>query len=161
VGCNGALEHSSVGAAYAVLMEGDRRRRIFLFIDMVSHRVSGGYVYRHCTAAPKRIEATSGYEKSAIRIGRSMNSCLNCKFFYEAINEGESKSKTFCRRRIHSGSMGSKPETQVDMRTGISKLTGMRREMIVSYFPETKPDWWCGEWEPPLGTYEEKNTTMD
>jgi hypothetical protein len=25
--------------------------------------------------------------------------------------------------------------------------TGVQQNLIVSYFPETKPDWWCSEYE--------------
>lgn len=77
------------------------------------------------------------------------DACVACRFYLERVVEN--KTKTFCRRRLHSGSMGSKlAGAKLNMAAGRMTQTGERREMVASYFPETKPDWWCGEFENAL-----------
>jgi len=82
------------------------------------------------------------------------DTCETCRFFQVITKESITKervTKTFCRRRLHSGSMGSKfIGGKVNLATGRMTQTGERREMVASYFPETKPDWWCGEYESAL-----------
>ena len=71
--------------------------------------------------------------------------CSDCRFFYRA-EPDKPDGKTMCRKRLHSGSLGSKPEIKFDIKRG-HVHTGAHQNMIVSYFPETKPDWWCSEYE--------------
>jgi len=74
------------------------------------------------------------------------DNCTTCRLFVE--KRVDDNTKTFCVRRLHSGSRGSTPETKFDLRSGKNMMTGNRIEQIVSYFPETRPEWWCGEHEP-------------
>ncbi len=80
--------------------------------------------------------------------------CETCRFFQSITKESktnEAVTNTYCRRRLHSGSMGSKlAGAKVNIATGRMTQTGERREMVASYFPETKPDWWCGDYETAL-----------
>ena len=76
------------------------------------------------------------------------DSCANCRFFFEEEKDG--KTKRYCRRRLHSGSVGSYPEMQVApgmVGKSVMRPTGNRIERNVSFFPQTQPDWWCGEHE--------------
>lgn len=42
---------------------------------------------------------------------------------------------------------GSNAEIRMDMRSGIQRPTGQQLYHIGSLFPETRRDWWCGEYE--------------
>jgi hypothetical protein len=76
------------------------------------------------------------------------DTCENCSY-YEVRDQKGGPAKTFCRKRLHSGALFSVPETKFDLKRG-NIQTGKRQNIIVSYFPETKPEWWCGEFLPAL-----------
>ena len=84
--------------------------------------------------------------------------CDNCVFFQTVDTEGTAtrtkSTRTYCRRRLHSGSMGSKPEMKMNMRAGTMQPTGARKEQVASFFPQTMPDWWCGDYEHGAPSHE-------
>ncbi len=86
--------------------------------------------------------------------------CDKCVFFHVLEKAGgptqPTTLKTLCRRRLHSGSAGSSPEMKMSMQRGGMQPTGGRQERVVSFFPETRPEWWCGDFEPGAPTRELK-----
>lgn len=74
------------------------------------------------------------------------DACSNCRFFFRTQPDNP-EGKTLCRTRLHSGSLGSRPEVEFNLKVGRKVPTGRHENIIVSYFPETKPDWWCSEYK--------------
>lgn len=77
-----------------------------------------------------------------------VDTCDTCRCYILVPPDPGTKkaSKALCRKRLHSGSLGSKIEKQFVLGRG-NVPTGNRTNIIVSYFPETRPDWWCSEYQ--------------
>jgi hypothetical protein len=51
--------------------------------------------------------------------------------------------------------MGSSAEVKMNMaRGGAMQPTGGRVEKVASFFPETMPGWWCGEYKSGAPSHE-------
>ena len=77
------------------------------------------------------------------------DSCVTCRCFFVMAPDSRGNVKTLCRKRLHSGTLFTQMETttKVHGMAMSKKPTGKMQHVIASYFPETRPEWWCDEYQ--------------
>ncbi len=68
-----------------------------------------------------------------------METCANCRFWLLPPKHGENRPIGMCRRR------GPVP---LLIGSGVHPVTHQPFPVINGFFPETRPDVWCGDHEP-------------